>query len=112
MSIVVKLKREADEKRGFNEFIIRPSLASDLNWTEAGYNFPYGWIRSHWKKDGGNIFLELEIPANSHAEVRLPATMVSKLRLNGRLTSMTKHSDKAGPYISLKLNSGKHTLEF
>ncbi|HSI78165.1 MAG TPA: alpha-L-rhamnosidase C-terminal domain-containing protein [Lunatimonas sp.] len=101
-----------DEAPGFKEIVIRPLFSSDLHWVEAGYNSPYGWIESHWKKNGENIVLELEVPANSQAEVRLPATMVSRLTLNGKETSMTKHSDKAGTYMALVLDSGSHTLEF
>lgn len=105
----------AEETPGFKEFIIRPSFSNDLNWVEAGYNSPFGWIKSHWKKNGQKIVMDLEVPANSQAEVRLPAAMVDNPTLNGNLLpadSFIRKRDKAGSFVALKLNSGTYTLEF
>ena len=102
----------ADEYFGFKQFIIRALFKNDLEWVDAVYNSSYGWIGSHWKKEGENILLELEVPANSQAEVRLPAEMVSKLKWNGKETLMSKHSDKAGVYMAMVLDSGSHLLKF
>nr|MBI1229354.1 Bacterial alpha-L-rhamnosidase [Cytophagales bacterium] len=103
----------AEEAPGFAQVVIRPSFANDLDWVATGHEGPYGWIRSHWKKEAERILLELEVPANSQAELRLPASGEPAEWADGSEVSADRlqvAEDHAGPYRALLLPSGTHRL--
>ncbi len=104
-----------DHAPGFKQVTIRPSFDNDLEWVEAGYDSPYGWIRSHWRKEGDRIFMEMEVPPNTQAEIRLPAEKAGKINKDGKEISkdrLTLNKDKGGAYMGLVLDSGTHRMEF
>ncbi len=57
---------------GFRNVIIQPTFVRALTWVECHHDGPYGRIRSAWKRQEGRIDLEVTIPGNSTATVRLP----------------------------------------
>ena len=65
---------------GENHFVLAPVPSGTLTHAEASYKSVYGEVKSRWKKTGGGIIYEFEIPANCTAELRLP---------NGRTESIT-----------------------
>lgn len=58
---------------GWQNFVISPEPGSGITWSKASYKSHYGLIRSEWKTTGGKTTISLEIPANTTAEIRLPA---------------------------------------
>ncbi|WP_439484185.1 family 78 glycoside hydrolase catalytic domain [Cyclobacterium plantarum] len=107
--------RPMEEYPGFEKILIQPSFDNDLEWVEAGHQSPYGWIRSHWKKQGETIRWEVEVPANTQAEIRLPVGMTGNLRLSGkqiRASDLVRGTDSARSYTGLLVGSGRHVLEF
>jgi hypothetical protein len=65
--------RPDPEHPGFRNVIIKPDMVSGLDHASATYRSVYGLIRSEWKREKGQITLEVEIPANTTATVYLPA---------------------------------------
>jgi alpha-L-rhamnosidase len=101
-----------EEAAGFKQILLKPSFPDDLDWVEAGHRSPYGWIRSHWKREGERIRWEVEVPGNSSAEIRLPEGVVDDLRLNGRPVAASDLVNTTGAYTGLMVTSGGHVLEF
>ncbi len=61
------------EHPGFEHFFIRPHIPkAGLDWVEATYESVRGTIRSAWRKAGGHVTLEVTVPSNASATVRLP----------------------------------------
>ncbi len=56
---------------GFKRIKIQIEPGDGLSWAKAKYNSPYGTIQTEWKKTGDEIELEIEIPANTEAEIHL-----------------------------------------
>jgi alpha-L-rhamnosidase len=56
----------------FKTFVIRPDPVDALGWVKAEHDSPYGMIRSSWRKKGGALTLEVEVPVNTSAMVYLP----------------------------------------
>ncbi|SHN10188.1 alpha-L-rhamnosidase [Cyclobacterium lianum] len=107
--------RPLEDQPGFGKILIQPDLDNELKWVEAGHQSPYGWIRSHWKKVGEDVTLELEVPANSSAEIRLPEGLEEGLLLNGKqvpVADLLGNTGNTGPYTGLLVGSGRHVLEF
>jgi alpha-L-rhamnosidase len=58
--------------RGFKEIVIAPQIINELTWVKASVNAPYGEIVSAWKRDGKNVTLDVTVPPNTTATVKLP----------------------------------------
>jgi alpha-L-rhamnosidase len=57
---------------GDNHFKITPIPGGTLTHAKFSYNSVYGYVESHWKSEAGKIQLEVTIPANCTAVVRMP----------------------------------------
>ncbi|MDR0823488.1 MAG: glycoside hydrolase family 78 protein [Prevotella sp.] len=89
---------------GFKKINMKPVFPEGLDFVNASYDSVYGKIRSEWKKDNGRINWEIEIPANTTAEITLPKDMGVKSKL-----SMQDKKEKDG-IVSFYLPSGKYTF--
>lgn len=58
---------------GFKKIIIAPHPVGDLQWVKADYDSIQGKIASHWRRSNGKFTLQITIPANTTATVRVPA---------------------------------------
>lgn len=61
---------------GYTRFIIQPPqiAASKLRWVNAGFESPAGFIKSNWSRKDGTLHMELEIPPNSRALLKIADT--------------------------------------
>ncbi len=57
---------------GFKHIILKPEIVGGVSWARGHHDSSYGRIESSWKLDGGQISMDLAIPANSHATVFVP----------------------------------------
>lgn len=69
---------------GFRKITIKPQPVADLSWAKGAYHSIQGPIRSEWKKEGDQFFLSVAIPANTTAEVWIPAKEGEGLTENGK----------------------------
>ena len=69
---------------GFKNVIIRPDFVSDLSWVKGEYQSVYGNIKSEWKHEKNNIILNVEIPANTTADLNFPTINVNNITESGR----------------------------
>lgn len=68
---------------GFKIIKVEPSIISDLNWASGSFESPYGIISNKWERKDGIITMNLNIPANSSANVVLPLS-AKNVMLNGK----------------------------
>jgi len=66
-------------KPGFKHIVMRPHPVAGLNFVKASHRCPYGWIRSEWRKQGGNLTWHLTIPPNTTATLYVPATSAEQI---------------------------------
>jgi len=75
-----------DGEAGFRTFRIRPLPGGGISSAGCKYDGPYGRIESDWSaSEDGGLTLLVEIPANTSAEVRLPAKAGAEIRVDGEL---------------------------
>jgi len=65
---------------GFSKFSIHPYIPNDMKYAEGELKTVKGVIKSAWKKENGLIKLNITIPANTTAEVFIPAKEVSSVK--------------------------------
>lgn len=74
----------ADDAPGYRRLRIAPQPGGGLTWARAHLDTVRGRVRSAWRTDGGGFELEIEVPAGSTAEVRLPVADPARIRESGR----------------------------
>ncbi len=72
---------------GFDRIVIRPQPVGELRWVEAGYDSIRGPIRSAWRVEDEAFVLKVGIPANTKAEVHVPAAARDDVSEGGRPVS-------------------------
>jgi len=69
----------------FKRFIIKPYTDTRLDYVKATYNSIHGPIGSAWKRSGDAFALNVEIPANTSAEIHVPVTGDAKVMESGNV---------------------------
>ena len=77
----IKLRHDID---GIPKIEISPTFVSSLEHVEASYDSMYGTIASRWQRDNGELLLDVEIPANCVASVKIPAESISCVYESGK----------------------------
>ncbi|MFA7160245.1 MAG: alpha-L-rhamnosidase C-terminal domain-containing protein, partial [Kiritimatiellia bacterium] len=65
---------------GFKIIIIRPLVDRRVGFADMSYRSVYGLIRSSWKISGSRLVIQAEIPANTTAEIHIPAARPDAVR--------------------------------
>ncbi|AXP80044.1 Bacterial alpha-L-rhamnosidase [Mariniflexile rhizosphaerae] len=94
---------------GFKHFFIQPELVGDMTFVKASYQSVYGKIVSVWEKKNDTLILNIEIPANTTATVKLPVSKKSNILVNGKNFKKVKVNEAEGK-SSLKLGSGVYKI--
>jgi len=69
---------------GFGIIRIAPQPGGKLTWAKTTYESVRGRIVSNWSVEGERFVLDVQIPANTTAEVSLPARKAEQVRESGR----------------------------
>ncbi len=75
--------RQAEGSRGFETVEIAPHPVGDVSWVRARYRSIRGEIECDWRIEGGKFRLDVDIPANARAIVRVPAASLSAVTEGG-----------------------------
>jgi len=75
------------EAVGFDRILIEPRVVGDLTWAQARYDSVRGPIASGWRIDDDRLSLEVEVPVNATAIVRVPTPDPSSVMEGGRPAS-------------------------
>ncbi|MFA5650520.1 MAG: alpha-L-rhamnosidase C-terminal domain-containing protein, partial [Proteiniphilum sp.] len=99
---------------GFKKIMIKPQVPEGLSWASGHYNSIQGRIGSTWKIDEDRFYLDVEIPANTVAEIWLPknkGTIVyeSGLKINDSKRILNKRVETN--YIVAQVGSGKYNFQ-
>jgi alpha-L-rhamnosidase len=65
------------EAPGFEEILISPKMVGDLTSGSASTQTIRGKVATSWEKQGNAVILNIEIPANTNAKVRIPKGSLS-----------------------------------
>lgn len=94
----------------FREIIIAPQMVQKISETEASFSSSYGLISSHWKKNGKDYQLDVEIPANTTALVHLPCPEGSTLKENNKPLPESWSTKKEPGKLIIRIGSGKYSF--
>lgn len=89
---------------GYKHFVIAPQPGGNLTWAKVDYDSLHGRIAAHWKKEQGRLVLKVKIPANTTAEIRLPAENLQSITEQGHPLAEVSGIE------SLRFSGGEATL--
>jgi alpha-L-rhamnosidase len=76
---------EIDEAApGYKRVLIQPRPGGGYTRVAATHETPYGRVASAWKLEAGSFALDVEVPPNTTARVRVPATSGATVTESGR----------------------------
>jgi alpha-L-rhamnosidase len=90
----------------FKRFIICPEPVQGIGWVKAEHDSPYGMIRSAWRRQGGGLRLEVEVPVNTSATVYLPVKPEAK-NVVAAMAPVASDRDR----MAFKVGSGHYSFE-
>jgi alpha-L-rhamnosidase len=99
---------------GFEKVRIKPQPVDNLTWASGSYRSVRGLIRSDWKQEGKKFVLNVSIPANTQAEVWIPAKENGVLTEGGHSIQNQigiKLSRYEKGYAVLQTGSGNYRFE-
>ncbi len=92
---------------GFNKLVIDPQAVKDLQWVKGGYNSIRGKIVSEWSVNDNEFNLNISIPANTLAEVYIPAVKETDVYESGQPASQSEYIH----FIGMENNKAVFTVE-
>ena len=100
--------RPTMEAPGFKKVIIAPMPVGDLTFVKASTETLYGTVASEWEKGDESFSLTVTIPANTTAEVSMPATESSVITESGKeLVNQGQQSAADANIVFTKLCCGR-----
>ena len=104
-----------EEKPGYKNFIIQPQPNDTLSYAKASYESMYGKIKSEWKWEQKEFELNIEIPPNTTASVKLP--FLNDDNIEEVFELLKKESDDVdiqvvGNKLFIKVGSGKYRFAY
>jgi len=97
----------AKDAVAFNKIEIKPEPVGDVTSAKANYLSPYGNIMSDWKKGAGKFEISVSIPANTTANIILPAEKGATISQDDKPVSTVVYRD--GKAI-VKVGSGSYNF--
>lgn len=98
----------------FKKILIKPQPAGDLQFARGNYRSVTGMIGSAWEKTAVGINLDVEIPANSTAEIWVPSVPGSQITEGGLDVSTVKDVNLLKiekQYTVFEVGSGKYSFK-
>ena len=104
-----------EEKPGYKHIIIQPHPGGGMTYAKARVDSMYGTIESGWRLEGEKMTVDVEIPANTDATVRLPGAKLSGVREGGSKLGEVKgivKSSQAGDATVVIVGSGRYSFQY
>ncbi len=103
------------ESPGYANIIIAPQPVGDLKWVEATHHTIRGPVHVRWEREGEDLTVDLTIPANTTATVRLPHSSAEAIKESGNpiadvpgIEIVSAEDDNS----VLEVQSGKYRLQY
>jgi len=98
---------------GFRRLWMKPNPTEDLNYVKATHKTPYGLVKSNWELKNEMFTWKIIIPANTRANILLPAASIDDITENGNPVMQVEGSKYVRieeGCINLEIGSGEYTF--
>ena len=105
----------APDGPGYKHVLIQPHPGGGLTNVTAKLETMYGPVKSAWKLDGGGMSLDVGVPPNTHATIRLPGAILEGVTEGGgpaEKAAGVKAARQDGGAVIVETGSGNYTFRF
>jgi alpha-L-rhamnosidase len=106
---------EMDEAApGYKHILVQPRPGGGLTNAKASVESMYGLVAAGWEIREGKLTVEIAVPANTTATVRLPNAKLEEVSEGGKLLAGRadiSRAQQAGDAVVLEVGSGKYVFE-
>lgn len=98
-----------DDEPGYKHIKVMPHIGGNFSFASARLKTYYGVAAASWKLDKNNLSLDVEVPANTHATIFIPAADAASITENNMPISNSKDIKVGGKeeeYIKVDVGSG------
>ena len=98
---------------GYKHIKIQPHVGGGLTMAAADLETYYGKLSSHWKVANGQLTYDIEVPANTTADIFLPAKNATDVQEGGKsVTGQNdiKVSEPENGVVKITVGSGKYSF--
>ena len=106
--------RQIPGSEAYEQVLIAPDIAGDINWAETSYRSVNGIISSSWRVSGNHFTLKVSIPPNCKATVKLPCSDPDNITESGvplQSSAFVKSVEVLNGKTLLRILSGDYTFE-
>jgi len=106
--------RQMPGSMAYDTILIAPELAGDISWAETSYQSVHGLISTSWKIKDNVFSLQVSIPSNCRANVRMPQADPEKITLNNipvRSSEFAKLTESHGSSTLVEIGPGEYSFE-
>ncbi len=103
--------RQQDEDIGFHKILIEPQMVKGIDWIKSSYNSINGNISINWKKENGELLMEVSVPGNCSAKVILPVNNASLIKEGEAPVSkdwVVRSGEDGKSNVTLNIQSGNY----
>jgi alpha-L-rhamnosidase len=96
---------------GFRNVRIHPRPVDGITWARASHRSPRGLVSVAWRREGATFSLEVELPPNTTATVRLPQARLAGVTEGGRRLASgdgIATSRQEGDAVFVEIGSGRY----
>ncbi|MBP8305256.1 MAG: family 78 glycoside hydrolase catalytic domain, partial [Phycisphaerae bacterium] len=107
---------EIDEDRpGYRHILLQPHLGGSLTHAQARLDSLYGRIVSSWTRQDRDRTVEVQVPANTTATVRLPHAWIGQVTESGRPLDQADGVSSASQVrdgVAVEIGSGQYAFQY
>ncbi|MHC4740210.1 MAG: alpha-L-rhamnosidase C-terminal domain-containing protein, partial [Planctomycetota bacterium] len=104
-----------EENPGYKHIIIQPHPGGGMTYAKARMDSMYGAIESVWRLEGKRMTVNIEIPPNTDATVRLPCAKLGEVTEGGNQLGEVKgimKSSQEGDAAVIFVGSGRYSFQY
>jgi alpha-L-rhamnosidase len=104
-----------EQNPGYKHIIIQPHPGGGLTHAKARHESLYGPVESGWRSTEQKMVVDVDIPPNTTATVRLPKAKLSNVKESGKSLDNSEtitdiHQD--GDAVVMRVGSGRYSFEY
>ncbi len=77
-----------EDDPGYKHIQIKPHVGGNLSYVRADLQTYYGTVSSHWTMVNGQLKLDVQIPANTHADIFIPTGNANSILESGKALTL------------------------
>jgi alpha-L-rhamnosidase len=100
---------------GYRQIVIHPQPGGGLTSARAELMTQYGGAASGWTIEGGQLRLDVRVPANTHATVRLPGATLAQVTEGARAVASAAgvtSATQVGDAVVVEVGSGDYVFSY